>query len=75
MDYYADEAKREIERRIERAEYHDKTAKDLTSLLNNFTEVAKHIVDIRKEGEAYIAKQPSEAYYVLRNVLRGEWNN
>ena len=66
----------EIEQAIhERAGYHDKTAKDLTSLLNNFTEVAKHIVDIRKEGEAYIAKQPSEAYYVLRNVLRGEWSN
>lgn len=63
----------EIEKAIdERISYHEKTAKNLEALLENFEEVADHLVELRHEAEKYIQEQPEEAYYILRKIVREE---
>lgn len=63
----------EIEKAIaERIKYHEERAKDLEATLANFEEIANHLVELRHEAEAYIRKQPDEAYYVLRKIFKEE---
>lgn len=55
-----------------RIDYYDRQIKELSDVIDNYEEIAQHLVALRDEAQRYLKTFPASAYYVLRSIVREE---